>query len=139
MDKVKISIKSRQEAPDGHVERLLREVEGRYFFKGGKHYLRYEDGQLDGQSRTPTTIKLSPDEMVVLRRGGVAVEQRFIPARETRAAYHAAGGVLELVMRTHALQAEFGEASGHARVQYHLSVNGAPVGEYEIELKVEAY
>lgn len=139
MDKVRISIVSRQEAADGHVERLRQEMEGRYFFKGGRHYLRYEDGQLDGQSGTTTTIKLSAEEMLVLRRGAAAVAQRFVPDRETKAAYQTPCGVMELAMRTHAVQAEFGGAGGHARVQYHLSVNGSPVGEYEIEIQVEAY
>lgn len=139
MDRVRISIISRQEASDGHVERLRQEMEGRYFFKDGRHYLRYKDGQLDGQDGAPTTIKFSAEEVVVLRRGAAVVSQRFVPERETQAVYQTPCGVMKLTMRTHAMQAEFGEAGGHALVKYHLSVNGSPVGEYEIEIQVEAY
>ena len=138
MDSVRISIEARQEAPDGHVERMCRSMRGRYCFKGGKHYLRYEDRPADGQDRVPTTIKLSADEMVILRHGAVTAEQRFVPERETRAEYHTPYGVMELVMQTHVLQSAFDGASGYARVAYHLSANGAPVGKYEVEIKVEA-
>ncbi len=137
LDSVRISIKARQEAPDGHVEKLHQSMRGRYFCKGGKHYLRYEDEHAGGQGSVPTTIKLSDDEMVILRHGAVASEQRFVPARETRADYRTPYGVMELVMRTHSLQSEFGTDKGYVRVAYHLSANGSPIGNYEIEIKVE--
>ena len=138
MDKVKISIRARQEAPDGHVENLHHRLEGRYFFKGGKHYLRYEDKYLDGESGVPTTIKVADDELVILRHGTAKSEQRFVPRQETRSDYHTPYGIMELVMRTEYLQSGFDESSGCARVGYHLSANGSPVGSYEIEIKVEA-
>ena len=138
MDKVKISIRARQEAPDGHVENLHHRLEGRYFFKGGKHYLRYEDKYLDGESRVPTTIKVSEDELVILRHGTARTEQRFVPFQETRSDYQTPYGSMELAMRTEALQSSFAESSGYARVAYQLSAAGSPVGRYEIEIKVEA-
>lgn len=138
MDKVKISIRARQEAPDGQVEKLHHRLTGRYFFKGGKHYLRYEDKYLDGDSRVPTTIKVAEDELVILRHGTAKTEQRFVPSQETRSDYHTPYGVMELVMRTELLKACFAERSGYAKVAYHLSANGSPVGRYEIEIKVEA-
>ena len=138
LDKVKISIRARQEAPDGHVENLHHRMKGRYFFKGGKHYLRYEDKYLDSESRVPTTIKVSDEELVILRHGAAKTEQRFVPRQETRSDYHTPYGVMELVMRTERLQSCFAESSGCAKVAYHLTANGSPVGNYEIEIKVEA-
>ncbi|MCI7612643.1 MAG: DUF1934 domain-containing protein [Selenomonadaceae bacterium] len=139
MDNVMISIRARQEAPDGHVEKLHHRLKGRYFFKGGKHYLRYEDKYLDGGKRVPTTIKVAEDELVILRHGTAKTEQRFVPLQETRSDYQTPYGSMELLMRTESLQAAFGEEGGHIRAAYHLSANGSPVGRYEIEIKVEAY
>ena len=137
MDSVEIIIRAKQKDLNGKVEIVEHKAQGSYGCKGGKHYIRYMDKHLSPKEQVPTVIKLGDRELTIIRQGLVSSRQSFILQGETRADYRTPYGVMELVMRTHSLQSEFGTDTGYARVAYHLSANGSPIGNYEIEIKVE--
>lgn len=137
MDSVRISITARQKASDGHVENVQQNVRGNYFYKGGKHYLRYQDKKLDKHNPVSTTIKISDTEWVILRRGSVSTEQRFVLNQEVKSNYQTPYGVMELLAFTHELSADITDETGRAKLRYTMSANEAEVGEYEIEIKFQ--
>lgn len=136
MDKVVITIKGSQKGPDGQVEKVNLMFKGRYVCKNGKHYLRYDDRKLVPKEIVSSTIKLSDEEMVILRRGPVETEQRFLLGQETRAEYHTPYGLMELVMSTKKLTVDFQADSGQAQLQYSMEANGSLVGEYDLKIRV---
>lgn len=137
MDSVNITIKAKQTAPDGRVEHIHHRMHGQYAYKGGKHYLRYTDKQLDDKNAVPTTIKAAEGELLILRSGIVSAEQRFVLNGETRADYHTPYGVMELVMRTNRLQVSCDNNVGSVRLQYSLQANGSHAGDYELDIRYE--
>lgn len=136
MDRVVITIKGSQKGPDGQVEKVNLMFKGRYTCKGSKHYLRYDDRKLVPKEIVSTTIKLSEEEMVILRHGAVETEQRFLLGQKTRAEYHTPYGLMELVMSTRLLTVDFQAESGEARLQYSMDANGSLVGDYDLKIRV---
>lgn len=138
LDSVKITIRAKQKDPNGRVEIVEHKARGSYGYRGGKHYIRYEDKQLSPGEHVPTVIKLSDRELAIIRQGMVSSRQNFILHGETRADYHTPYGLMELVMHTHELSAEFQEDAGKIHLAYSLAANGAAVGQYDLEIRIAA-
>lgn len=138
LDSVEITIRARQKDPNGRMEIVEHKARGSYGCRGGKHYIRYEDKQLSYGEHVPTVIKLSDRELAIIRQGMVSSRQNFILHGETRADYHTPYGLMELVMHTHELSAEFQENAGKIHLAYSLAANGAAVGQYDLEIRIAA-
>lgn len=138
MDSVEITIRAKQKDPNGKLEIVEHKAHGSYGYRGGKHYIRYRDRQLSPSEHVPTVIKLSDRELTIIRQGLVSSRQNFILHGETRADYHTPYGMMELVMHTHELSAEFQENTGKIHLAYSLAANGSAVGEYDLEIRIAA-
>lgn len=134
MESVKITIEAKQKEPGGKPTVLKQELQGEYACKNGKHYLRYVDSQLVEQGQVHTTVKFSPEDLLILRRGAMNWEQRFVPGSETRSAYHTPYGKMELCMDTRELRVRCQDGSGKIRLRYCLRANDMVAGEYDLKI-----
>ena len=137
MDCVSITITGEQRDPRGHKEKVNQKMQGKYYCRNGKHYVRYSDQSVDKEHPVQTTLKASADEVMILRRGPINTDQRFLLQQETSAAYQTPYGVMDLLMRTNHMQVEFSEVEGLVRLQYEMAANGQQVGLYDLRIQVK--
>ena len=136
MDCVQIRITGKQKDTNGHVEKVKLQADGQYYLRSGKHYLRYQDKSIHKGESVQTTMKLSEQEIVIMRRGVVETDQHFQLEKSTTSSYHTPYGPMELGMNTRAIEVAITEQGGYARLKYDLAVNGSPVGDYDMHIEI---
>jgi len=136
MNKVIVKVKSRQQDMDGEVNKIEMMAEGKHYYRNGKHYVLYEDVSLGEHGGVSTVLKIAPDSLLLLRKGGVEQEQLFRDAQESSSIYRTPYGDLRLSIRTNRLKIIYGNVSGNIEVDYTMSVNGQPQGANNLQIEV---
>lgn len=119
-------------------EVLKREMKGELYDKGAGVYLRYAEEHSDlGDTRT--TIRLSADEIRVIRSGDVRSEQQFILGKACRSYYDMPQGRMELEVVTDRLQVHIADNKQYiaAEWSYRLFIQGECSGEFRLRLQVQ--
>lgn len=139
VDKVRIVLTGKQKSMDGHTEKVSLMAQGQHYLRNGKHFIKYDDSAMDDGSVVATTIKfrLEDSQLVIFRRGAIDVEQSFVLGQSTKAAYHTAYGVMDLMMHTKLLDIDFQDCHGTIHLVYDMWVSGSQVGEYDLAIKIE--
>ncbi|WP_054951157.1 DUF1934 domain-containing protein [Numidum massiliense] len=119
---------------------------------GSKQWVvRYvEQAQADDRERerseVHTTVKVKADELLVIRRGAVAMRQLFRPGVETSGSYVTPYGAMHMVtatehlaQKTTAPEESDSTAKGNWYVawRYRLTLNGADAGTFAMTLTVQ--
>ena len=138
MYKVKVVTSGFQKDLKGKKEKVAHLAEGQYYFRNNKHYVKYDDSDLDNENVIATTIKTDGGKLTIFRRGAVDTEMIFLHGEMTRTSYHTPYGPMELEINTRQLEINMDEARGQGEIDlfYDLAVNGSPVGEYELHIKI---
>ena len=138
MNKVKVVTSGFQKDLKGQREKVAHLAEGQYYFRNKKHYIKYDDSAMDKENVIATTIKTDGDRLTLFRRGAVDTEMTFSHGEMTRSMYHTPYGPMELEIHTRQLEIHMDEvgANGEIDLFYDLTVNGSPVGEYELHIKI---
>lgn len=124
-NRIVVHVKGVQRNLDGEEEVLESEAEGRYYYRGGKHYVRYIDEELDEKTQTSTVLKFNPESLVLMRRGAVESEQRFAVGKETHSQYRTRFGELDIGVETDRLDVNYDPLfGGQIDVSYEMSING---------------
>ena len=131
MYKVKVVTSGFQKDLKGKREKVAHLAEGQYYCRNNKHYVKYDDSDLDKENVIATTIKTDGGKLTIFRRGAVYTEMIFSHGEMTRTSYHTPYGPMEL-------EINMDEARGQGEIDlfYDLAVNGSPVGEYELHIKI---
>lgn len=74
---VRVTVKSSQTGADQEVESWELTAFGQARQKDQELYISYDETALSGLEGTKTTLKISPEEMTVLRHGPVEAKQHF--------------------------------------------------------------
>ena len=122
---------------EGREDEILTVAKGRHYFHGDKHYVLYDDEQLQEGQKTPTVLKIGRDAMTLLRRGAVEQKQHFERGREHDSTYHTPYGNLALSVRTGELAIHYGDIAGCVDIRYDLFVNGAFQSSNTLHIEVE--
>ncbi|WP_332650998.1 DUF1934 domain-containing protein [Lysinibacillus sp. 54212] len=130
--KVKIKLVSSIIPKDGELETYEMWLQGSLVEKAGTHYLRYEEIQDDKEIRT--TVKLTNDQALIMRSGGVTMRLPLNLQQKERGHYESIYGSIPIVIKTHQLSCERLEGSGRFKTQYDLIIGGASVGHYTLEI-----
>lgn len=138
MYKVKVVTSGFQKDLKGKHEKVAHLAEGQYYFRNNKHYVKYDDSALDKENVIATTIKTDGRKLTIFRRGAVETEMIFLHGEMTRTSYHTPYGPMELEIDTRQLEINMDEVGGQGEIDlfYDLAVNGSPVGEYELHIKI---
>ena len=99
--------------------------------------ISYEDSEITGLEGCLTTFCLVPDgSVVLLRRGDVRTCMIFRRGTRQVCEYGAEGNVPSVVLHTHRLEFEIGEARGVLFVEYSVEIRGTVVERNEIDLSL---
>lgn len=137
MDKVIVKVKGRQTDAVGEVSSVEMVAEGRHYFRNGKHYVLYNDEVMTGDSSsTETILKIAPDSLMLLRKGGINHEQFFALNKLSTSIYSTPYGKMQLEVKTDKINIEYGTVSGNIDVNYEMSINGKWQSKNELNIEV---
>lgn len=124
---IKLMTKVRQTGAAEEVFELTSS--GTMTVKNGQRYLQYEERQENVKIRT--TVKLSEEEALILRSGGLDMRLPFLLHHEQQGTYKNEQGSFLLTTTTH----ELSVSKTRFFVRYDLVFGMDLIGEYEIELQ----
>ncbi len=129
---VSIGLKSEIRHPGQELDVMELELEGSIIEKAGKRYLRYEETH--NREIVKTTVKLDPEDAVIMRTGAVRMRLPFAPEGTRLGSY--ANGPLELDLRvvTNALVLTEDRNSGEFHVRYDMHAEDGLLGSYELTI-----
>lgn len=120
---------------DQDMERERLEAVGRASFTAARWVIRFSE-RSDDRVTGRTTIKVTDEQLTLIRSGDVTMRQVFIPDCETRGMYHHPYGSMEMITTT---QDVYRRASGdewQIGWRYVLALNGADVGAFHINVMI---
>lgn len=94
---------------------------GEQFLKGNTVYLRY--GEEHELGSVKTTVKIAPEEVMVMRSGAVTMKQRFIQGQKTVTDYATPFGKLQLGINTNSLIIDKTELEDRLVILYDLQID----------------
>ncbi len=134
MDNVIVRVRGEQTCADGETNQIEVVAEGRHFYKNGLHYVLYDDHMAD--EPISTTLKIAPDSVLLLRRGAISQEQRFVEGVESTGEYRTPFGSLSLSVATSHMEVACGDVSGEIHVDYAMFVNGAWQSDNALHIEI---
>ncbi len=135
MERVIVRVRGEQTDPEGETSRIETVAEGRHYYKGGKHYVLYDDLMME-DGEVSTVLKIEPGAMVLLRSGSVCQEQRFAANEESVSEYRTPFGNMRMAVRTEKLDVVYGSVTGNIDVIYAMSINGQVQSQNELHIEV---
>ncbi|PSL40584.1 uncharacterized beta-barrel protein YwiB (DUF1934 family) [Planomicrobium soli] len=97
--------------------------------KNNLRYLQYAEKQEDLEIRT--VVKLSEDEALILRSGGLQMRLPFLLHKEQTGSLTSTQGSFMLTTKAH----ELSVSDNRFKVRYDLAMGTEHVGEYEMEIQ----
>jgi uncharacterized beta-barrel protein YwiB (DUF1934 family) len=115
----------------GEQETVELTTSGRYYIKNKSSYLQYEE---DGDIQT--TVKISGNEVLILRRGATKMRLHFLLNKKTAGNFQTPYGILETSALTKRLDTSFNEVTreGHVDLLYDLVIQGSSGGTYHMTI-----
>ncbi|WPZ18331.1 DUF1934 domain-containing protein [Geobacillus subterraneus] len=117
-----------------HQETVVLEVDGMYYIKGEAMYLQFaEENEL---GRVNNIVKITPDEVTVLRSGAVEMRQTFRCRQEMPGHYGTAFGRWRLATKTDAIEFRYDERrkQGQLFLSYELMLEHERSGRHTLTL-----
>jgi uncharacterized beta-barrel protein YwiB (DUF1934 family) len=136
MNPVLVKVRGVQKTPEGEENTIRTEARGRYIFRGGKHYVLYEEEGLSEVGKVSTTLKFDEEKLTLLRHGAVEQTLEFVPRRESRSPYRTPIGLLNLTVRTEFLGMDLASEVKSLTVEYSLAVEGVHQSQNSLFIEV---
>lgn len=110
---------------------------GRYYLKNESAYLQYEEVTEEGQMKT--TIKLTDNEMLLMRSGSIKMRMLLEEKKKHRGSYTTPFGELQIMTETKELQHRWNSETSEGRIEvlYDLSIQGSKAGTYSLQIVFE--
>jgi uncharacterized beta-barrel protein YwiB (DUF1934 family) len=120
------------------TETMTQHSKGMRYLKGNTTYLRYEE-KLAEEATVDTTVKVSGEDVTVIRKGAVTMKQLFRKHEVTFSTYRSVHGPMEMETKTDMLKYEWNErkASGKLTLSYMLTLQGEQVGRHKLTFLIE--
>lgn len=118
-------------------ERIRQSVEGEWYGKGSADYYRYRETDSE-QGDTTVLLKVKPNEIRLLRSGGVRSEQVFLLQRTAPGYYELAQGRLRLEAATRTMHIHLDDGEGTVEWSYDLYISGEKSSSCSIMLEIRA-
>jgi uncharacterized beta-barrel protein YwiB (DUF1934 family) len=137
VQEVKIRVTSEFSMAMAPPDTYTADYSGQLRFMNGIWYIKYVEQEEDGQ--TNATVKVSEDEIVVIRNGLVSMRQSYRRDAKTSGTYDAgAGGVMQMDTETKDIQLRY-DKEGYlqsAAWVYNLYLNGQKIGQYTVHCRL---
>lgn len=110
---------------------------GEYFNRNGKHFILFDELSEEDGSVTKNTIKISDNQVDILKKGSNNVHMVFEENKQNMTYYNTPFGDLMIQICTTALSVKEEENEILVQIKYDLSVNYSYVSECLIQLKIQ--
>ncbi len=134
---VTVTVKGFQSAGDTQGEVSLERIPGRYYRRGGKHYILYEEKAEEGKV-TRNLVKIGDGVLDIVKHGAVDVHMQFEAGRSCTACYRTACGSLVLCIETQKVEIAINEGKIFVEVGYVLKAGGAYLADCRVEMEMKA-
>lgn len=121
-DKVYVSITG-ESIIDGEADRTEFVTEGDYVFRGGKYFLKYKEGLIEGEESLTTMIKLDKNTVTMTRSGSANTQMIFEGGKRHLSHYETPMGSFTIGILTDSMQVNLGENGGDVKIKYVLEIN----------------
>ena len=109
---------------------------GKYAFRDGKHYVKYDESYEDSPQVTHNTLCISDKSVSVLKNGDYSVEMIFEKDRTTVSYYEMESGRIEMDVATTALSVNIAESMISTNVSYSLAMNGEHMADCHVSMLI---
>lgn len=120
---------------NGEQETFELTTFGRYYEKGDSIYLQYEE--LLEEETVKSIVKVSGDEVLILRSGAVNMRMVFSAGNKHAGRYETPYGVMGVETITKNLAHQLDKHRGSIDVLYELHMQGALAGTYQLDISFE--
>lgn len=135
--RVMIKVSGIQLDEAGEKNKIVTQAEGQYVFRGGKHYVLYDDNELHDKQTIATVLKFNQSEVNLLRRGAIKSEQRFVIGKQHESLYQTPYGDLSLGTCTQKLNVDYDAVSGgQIKIVYDMLVNGKLQSHNTLDIQI---
>ena len=110
---------------------------GEYYCKNGKHYVLYEEVLEEDHSITKNTLKVSGNQVDILRKGSINVHLVFEENTSNMTYYNTPFGDLLIGINTHKIITTENEDRIQVEIHYGLDVNYSHVSDCKIKIDIK--
>ncbi len=119
-------------------EDVVQEMPAELILKGTTLYVRYEEPEVSPQGGAPrTTIKITPNQVKIIRHGEVQSEHSFQREKRLPGFYRSPFTTFNLSTYTTDMDIEIEGMYGHVRFAYDLYVFDDQSGQFAIHLHIQ--
>lgn len=111
---------------------------GSYYYKNNKHYVKFEDNDLDCDRKTQTTVKIKDDKIEVIRFGGANAHMVFEEGIKNQTHYDTPFGPFVIGIDTKKVKIEEKEDLLQIEADYTIDINHEHIGENSLNLKIQS-
>lgn len=111
---------------------------GNYYEKNGVRYLLYDESMEGLDQPVKNVVKIRPDTMEIIKRGGVNVHMTFRRGVTVMASYVTPFGEMLVGITTERIRLEETDGTLCVRVEYILEINGQQVSRCHITLEARS-
>ena len=119
-------------ADDDSVEMIYA---GQHFFRNGKHFIKYQESLEDGLV-TDNLIKISPDEVELVRKGPMTTNMLFTVGEKNLSYYETPFGSMTMGIDTSDMCITENDGELIADIRYKLEMNGSYMAQSHVVIKV---
>ncbi|WP_026136423.1 MULTISPECIES: YwiB family protein [Paenibacillus] len=123
---------------DQNGESVITHFTGQAFEKGSSIYIRYTETPESTQQEVRTTVRISKDEIKIMRHGGVEAEQSFRQGEQLTGFYRSPFTRFALITHTSLIHNELNGYMGKVTWEYELYVHEQLNGTFKVSLDIQA-
>ncbi len=113
---------------------------GEYYYRNGKHYALYDeymsDEQYDGREICKNTIKITDNQIEIVKKGPVNVHMIFELGKKNISFYSTPFGEISIGIYTTSMEVHESEGEIKAKLNYSLDMNNSHVSDCYITVSI---
>ncbi|MDO4553528.1 MAG: DUF1934 domain-containing protein [Lachnospiraceae bacterium] len=111
---------------------------GSYYNKNGKHYILYDESDMEDGGLTKNRIKIDPNKVEVFKSGATNAQMIFEEGKTNLTYYDTVMGSLLMGVTTESIRIREEEDKIRAKVRYSLEVNYTHISDCEIVIEAKS-
>lgn len=132
--KVKIKMKMIQHLEDGETQTIENFYRGKRIDKNGKIYISFLE--YDTVKDSNNTIKISDDEVLILRSGEIISKMKFKEEEGYRSDYKTPYGVFDMSLYTYKIAKKIEDESLKLNLDYKIDIKDLMSANNRMEIKI---
>ena len=132
--KVKLKIKTSQYLDGSDFQTIVSYYKGEQIEKNGNIYITFSE--FDTSKERSSTIKISDEEVLLLKSGDITSRMKFREDRDFRSKYRTPYGVFDMDLHTYKISKRISDKELKLNLDYKISIRGLMDANNRLEMKV---